>query len=254
MLSLTLRTESTLPVELPGLTPEAVRGKSLGEVERLSILHGREQLPLGELFAVRGETSDSLIELTGDLTHVHCLASGMTEGEFHIQGDVGDSLGAEMRGGLIRVEGNAGNGVGAARPGTTRGMRGGTIVVTGDAGDGVGTKMRRGLIVIGGNAGNLLGHDMLAGTIVVMGGCGAGPGAGMKRGTLCLLGPTTPQLLPSFRYACTSQFAVLELLWRQLESLGLEATERLVSEELDLVSGDLLSLGRGEIFTPASGL
>ena len=42
-------------------------------------------------------------------------------------GNASDWVGAEMRGGLIRIGGDAGGQIGAAYRGSLRGMRGGTI-------------------------------------------------------------------------------------------------------------------------------
>src|SRR4029453_13074316 len=111
--------------------------------------------------------------------------------------------GAEMRGGLLRVSGNAGHLLGAAYRGSPKGMRGGAILVEGAAGNEVGCVMRRGLIAVGA-AGDFAGVMMLAGSIFVLGRLGIRAGAGMKRGTLVTVvrDGDGPRLLPPFPFGC----------------------------------------------------
>ena len=256
---------SSVPVEVEGITPDTVRGKSLAEIEKLEIYHGNRKLPLAELFAVSGDPSDGNMEWEGDLSGVHWigakLASGvmhvagnagrhvgseMTGGEIHVAGDAGDWVGGEMHGGLIHVRGSAGNLVGAAYRGSARGMTGGTLLIDGDAGHELGHSMRRGLLAVGGTAGDLAGFNMLAGTILLFGPCGIRHGAGMRRGTLGFFGPAPP-LLPSFRHACRFRPEALTLLYRKLRSHGFRVPDELVHASYDLYNGDLIEGGRGEI-------
>lgn len=271
MLSLSLKSPTTLPLELSEVTPDIVREKSLAEVKKLKIWHGREQVALAELFSLSGSATDQQLEFAGDLStavgiganmkagKIRILGNagrevglGMIDGEIEVTGNVGDKLGAEMCGGIIRVHGSAGNFVGGARVGSVRGMTGGTILVLGNAGNGIGSRMRRGLIAIGGNAGELAGHNMLAGTIVVLGNCGNNAGAGMKRGTLCLAHGSDAQLLPTFRYACTTRSTMLGMLGRELQSLGFENQLGEANREWKQFSGDFLASGRGEVFVASS--
>lgn len=267
MLTLSLKSHATLPLELSGITPDTVRDKSLAELEKLAIWHGREQLSLADLFAMKGKAADEKLEFSGDLSAAvgagakmksgklyldgHAgrdVGLGMWGGEIEVTGNAGDGVGREMRGGIIRVHGAAGNFVGGARVGSTRGMTGGTILVAGNVGMGVGCRMRRGLIAIGGNAGELVGNHMLAGTIVILGDCGAHAGAGMKRGTLCLAYNNDAQLLPTFRYACRTHSPVLGMVGRRLQSLGFENDVWNANRQWQQLSGDFLASGRGEIF------
>ena len=159
-----------------------------------------------------------------------------------------------MPGGLIRVAGSAGNAVGGALSGSVRGMTGGTILVAGDAGDEVGRRMRRGLIAIGGRAGDLLGNHMLAGTIVLLGDCGLQSGYGMKRGTILLLGTTPPIGLTTFRSAGPTGSPVLPLVGRYLQTVGFVRDLSPFQADCELLHGDFLESGRGEIFCPAVSL
>ena len=272
-MSLTLQYtgQTSIPVEIEGLTPDAVRDWSLAEVERFEIFHGNQKLPLAELFRVTGDPSDGRFDFEGDLSGVHWiganmksgaihihgdagrhLGSEMAGGEMHVHGDAGDWVGGEMRGGLIHVHGSAGDSVGAAYHGSPRGMTGGVLLVDGDAGAEIGRAMRRGLIAVGGAAGDLAALNMIAGTLLVFGACGARPAAGMRRGTVGLFGAERPTLLPTFRRACRMRPTVLNLILRELRDHDFPRGDFPPPTDFDLYHGDFLALGKGEIFLPAA--
>jgi formylmethanofuran dehydrogenase subunit C len=263
------RTQSTVPIEVERLIPSALREKSLAEIERLPLWHGNGQLPLAEFFHITGSAADNCLDFAGDLSSVHRLATGMTEGCVRIEGsigrhlgaemqggcidvmgDAGDWLGAEMHGGLIRLRGNAGDLVGAAYRGSPRGMAGGTILIEGNAGQEVAHSMRRGLIAIGGSSGEFAATNMIAGSLLVFGPCGARPAAGMRRGTLALFGKPAPDLLVTFRAGsiCRPQFMRLYLRW--LAEYGFPDAERWLDADYRMYHGDQLAVGRGEILVP----
>jgi formylmethanofuran dehydrogenase subunit C len=265
-IKLTYTGETPIPVEIEGLTPDWARDKSLAEIERFEIFHGNRKLPLAEMFQVAGDPSDGEFHFEGNLAGVHWIGahmqsgritvhgpagrhvgSEMRGGEIQVHGDAGGWVGAEMHRGLIHVHGNAGHLVGAAYRGSPKGMTGGTLLVDGDGGNEIGLSMRRGLIAIGGKAGDMIGFNMIAGTIIVLGESGIRPGAGMRRGTIALLGDAPP-LLPSFRYACTSRPFVLPLMLRSLREKGMQIDDDLLNADVDLYNGDLVALGKGEIF------
>jgi formylmethanofuran dehydrogenase subunit C len=266
---LSYRAAQGVPVELEGITPDRLRGKTLAEIERLEALCGNRCLPLAELFTVTGGPSDELI-LEGDLAGVHRLGAGMVDGHIEVRGsagrrlgsqmrggqivvagDAGDFAGAELHGGLIRIRGDAGDRLGAAYPGSPRGMTGGTILIEGNVGHDVGHAMRRGLIAIAGNCGDAAGRAMLAGTILVGGDCGARCGAGMRRGTLALLGPRRPQVLPTFTYGRLVAPRYLHLLARYLREQGFRALNAGLLEPLDRWHGDHVESARGELLLRA---
>ena len=266
-LQLTYHAETSVPVEIEGLTPDWAHDKSLAEIELFEIFHGNRKLPLAELFHVAGDPADRQFDFEGNLAGVHWIGAHMRAGQINIHGPAGRHVGSEMRGGeirihgdaagwvgaemhagLIHVHGNTGHLVGAAYRGSAKGMTGGTILVDGDAGNEIGLSMRRGAIAIGGQAGDMIGFNMIAGTVLVLGECGIRPGAGMRRGTIAILGPSPPTLLPSFRYACTTRLQVLSLMLRDLRDKGLPIDESLLQAEVDLFNGDLVALGKGEIF------
>ena len=270
-LRLTYNAQTTVPVEVEGITPDVVREKSISEIETLTVFHGNVKTALAEFFQVSGDSSDEQIDCEGDLAGVHWIGAKMKSGRMHVhgnagrhigsemsggeilvEGDSGDWVGGEMHGGLIRVRGRAGHLVGAAYRGSARGMRGGTILIDGDAGNEIGHTMRRGLIAIGGNIGDLVGFNMLAGTILIFGESGIRPGAGMKRGTIGFFGENAPDLLPTFRFACRYRPDVLSLIYRQRRNHDFSIPENLTTEQFELFSGDLIEGGRGEIFVRAA--
>lgn len=263
---LTYKVETSVPVEIEGLTPDWACDKSVSEIERFEVFHGNSNVPLKEMFDVSGDASDKCMDFEGNLAGVHWIGAHMTSGtvrihgsagrhvgsqmrggEILVVGDAGGWVGSEMRKGLIRVKGNAGHLTGAAYRGSSKGMTGGTILVDGNAGNEIGLTMRRGLIAIGGSAGDMVGFNMIAGTVVVFGECGIRPGAGMRRGTLALLGENPPQLLPSFRYAATYQPPSVKIMLNLIKNQGFHFDENLFRSEFDLFHGDLVSVGRGEV-------
>lgn len=271
MLCLTLRAQTTVPLEVEGITPDRVRGKSLAQIEKLEIFEGNAKCALAEFFTVAGDAGDEIHEWAGDLAGVHWIgtkmASGkivvqgsagrhvgseMRGGEIHVLGDASDWVGGEMHGGLIHVRGSAGHLVGAAYRGSVKGMTMGTILIGGDAGNEIGHSMRRGLIAIGGNIGDLAGINMLAGSILVFGTSGIRHGAGMARGTLAFLGPAAPPLLPTFRRACRCWPDVLPLIYRHLRQLDFAVPAELFTCGYDLYNGDFLNGGRGEVLIRAA--
>jgi formylmethanofuran dehydrogenase subunit C len=273
-MSLTLRylLKTAVPVEIEGVVPERLRDKSLGEIERIDSYHGNRKLPLGELFGVSGDPNDGRIDFEGDLAGVHFIGYRMGNGEIHVHGNAGRHVGGEMTGGRIEVEGNAGdwvggemhgglihiNGsagdlVGSAYRGSKKGMTDGTILIGGDAGGEIGAAMRRGTLVVGGSCGDATGFGMIAGSILVFGSCGARIGAGMKRGTIGLLGPDPIQLLPTFRRAGCFRPLFLRLLLREIARLGFPVDLGLLDDDLLLYHGDLVALGKGEVWMRASG-
>jgi len=270
MLRLSLRVKTTVPLEVEGITPDTVRGKSVAEIERLEIFEGNVKSQLADFFTVTGDPADEIHEWEGDLGGVHWIGakmrsgkiivhgnagrhigSEMRGGEVHVLGDAADWVGGEMHGGLIHVRGNAGHLVGAAYRGSARGMTKGTILVGGNAGNEIGHSMRRGLIAVGGNIGDLAGINMLAGTILVFGESGIRHGAGMKRGTIAFLGKPAPPLLPTFRRACRYRPEIMPMIYRHLRRLDFAVSDELLGCSYDLFNGDFLAGGRGELLIRA---
>jgi len=266
-LSLSYLAQTSVPVEIEGVVPDRLRGQSLAEIERIEIFSGNRKLPLAELFKVTGDPNDGRMDFEGDLAGVHFIGYGMAEGEIwvhgnagrhvggemtggsiKVEGDAGDWVGGELHGGLIRVSGSAGHLIGAAYRGSKRGMTGGTILIGGDVGSEVGAAMRRGTLAVAGSCGDAAGFSMIAGTILIFGGSGIRIGAGMKRGTIGLFGPESLKLLPTFRKAGFCRPLFLRLLFRELAHLGFPADPGLLETNLMLYHGDLIALGKGEVW------
>lgn len=265
-LVLTCHVETPIPVEIEGLTPDWACDKSLAEIERFEIFHGNRKIPLAEMFHVSGDPADQCFQMDGHLKSVHWIGAHMKSGTIRIDGTAGRHIGSEMRGGridvhgdadgwagaemhggLLHIHGNAGHLIGAAYRGSAKGMTGGTILVDGNVGNETGHTLRRGMIAVAGSAGDLTGFNMLAGSVLIFGDCGIRPGAGMRRGTIGMFGQVTPPLLPTFRYSSTSQLLVVRVMLRFLRDRGLQFDEALMDATIDQYSGDLVSLGRGEI-------
>ena len=263
------RTEDTIPVEAEVLRADLLADKTLDEIRRLTVYHGNRSCSVGDCFELDGDPSDGELLLDGDFTRVKQIGQGMVSGRItvrgkagmhlgaemcggmiDVEGDVGDWVGAEMRGGLIRVQGSAGHLVGGSYRGGTSGMKGGTIVITGSAGNEVGCGMRRGLIAVGGSVGDFAGFNFIAGTIIVSGGFGNRCGAGMRRGSIIALGDEEqqPVLLPSFRYDCTYCPQFLPIYLRQLRTWNFPLDPAAVGGQFRRYSGDLVALGKGEVF------
>jgi formylmethanofuran dehydrogenase subunit C len=273
VITLALRAAPTAPLEAERITPDALAGKPVPEIERLPVLHGNDQAALGDFFSVGGQ-ADETIRITGDCSRVKYLGKGMTRGRLEVAGDAGmhvgaemrggelvvrghagDWAGAEMRGGVLRIEGNAGHMLGAAYRGSPRGMRGGAILVRGRAGNEVGCAMRRGLIAIGGDAGDFAGVMMLAGSIFVAGSPGIRTGAGMKRGTIVTYGSGDGRLplLPTFRLDCEYRPTWIMVYLRRLAAWGLVMPARSPRDVYRRYAGDFTELGKGEILQWISG-
>lgn len=265
-LTLTCHADTSVPVEIEGLTPDWACDKSLAEIERFEIYHGNRRIPLAEMFTVAGDPGDRCFDFHGNLSGIHWIGahlkngtvrihgsagrhvgSAMSGGEIHVEGNTDGWAGAEMRGGRLNIQGNTGHLLGAAYRGSAKGMTGGTIIVSGNAGNEVGHTLRRGVIAVGGSVGDLAAFNMIAGTLLVFGSSGIRPAAGMRRGTVGLFGDQQPALLPTFRYSATFRPQFLRVMLRALQNRGLRFDETLVDAEFDMFHGDLVSVGRGEI-------
>lgn len=260
--------ESSLPIEVEGIIPEALVGLSESEIAAREIWLGRKKTALHELFRVQGTcNADATIVWKGNLKPVHWIGANMTSGSVEIHGeagrhvgsrmsggtivaesDVADFAGSEMSGGILRVKGSAGDLLGGNYPGSKFGMNRGTILVAGNAGKGAGQAMRRGTLVIGGAAGKLAGWHMLGGTIIVYGENGEDPGANMTRGTIVLAGRTKPQPRPTFARGGSYQDSMMAMIDVWLKRHDFESGCRLSDIGFQMYHGDLLNGGRGELF------
>ncbi len=134
---------------------------------------------LGTRISALGNQNDKNIIVIGDVGY--SVGINMKNGSMLIRGNAGNWVGAGMTGGKIIVEGNAGEEVGYR-------MEGGTIEVMGNAGDKLGFIMFNGRIIIHGNIGTSVGYEMYNGEILVRGSAGKAVGAGMKNGKITVEG------------------------------------------------------------------
>ena len=101
-------------------------------------------------------------------------------------------------------------------------MTGGLIVIEGDAGDRAGDRMRRGTIFMRGKCGAFAGSRMVGGTIWSELGFGTDPGLLLRRGTL--IGPSVERMLPTFADAGKHDLVILRILSRYMRAtLGARA-------------------------------
>ena len=64
-LVLTQQVETTIPIEVQGITPDRFKDNSNEEIAKLPIWHGRKKLELGEIFKVSGKPTESMTMVWG---------------------------------------------------------------------------------------------------------------------------------------------------------------------------------------------
>jgi formylmethanofuran dehydrogenase subunit C len=268
MVTLRLKEPATIPIEADSICPDLFVSRTVTEIGELPAFYGRRKVTLGDLFEIEGDRSDCVV-VEGDLRHVKKIGLRMSRGrvlvrgnaglhlgaymrggEIVVEGDAADWAGAQIQGGFIRIKGNAGHRVGSAYPGEKRGANRGTIIVEGNAGREVGAKARRVLIAVQGDVGEFAGAYMVAGTVIVLGRLGKRAGAGSKRGTIVALGEP-PDILLTYRYECTIRPVFLRCYLRRLIEWGLPVPKAAVDGAFRRYSGDITSLGKGEILVYA---
>ena len=257
------------PIEVDGLTPDRLASLSEHEIANLPAWAGRRRAHVGDFFQVQGGRT-AVVRIERLTRQVHGVAAQMAGGELVIEGDAGDRLAVEMsaglvdvrggvgdeaavamKGGVLQVGGDAGDRLGAARAGATTGTTGGEIVVRGSAGADAGLGCRRGLIVIGGDAGPGAARSMIAGSVIVLGATGAGAGRFSRRGSLVCVGAV--DVPETYRYACTLCPPHVRLTMTYLNRrYGVGLAPQIVSGRYRRYCGDLMPPGKGEILVWAS--
>ena len=168
----------------------------------------------------------------------------LESGEVTVAGDTGPYAGREMKGGILHIKGSAGAFACAS-------MQGGIAVIDGSAGTCLGHSMRRGVIVVYGEAEGDVLPEMRGGTVILAG--GIAPDArlleGMNRGTVIL--PDERFVPPYFERAADTDLVFLRFLFRQLREQGIQIPEEWLDIPFTRWRGDMVSLGKGEILTPA---
>jgi len=267
MTILTQKIKLPLRVDVSTLVPAALAGLSVAEIEKLPLRLGSQPVHVADVFSVAKGDGERLVFRTQD-TGVEQIGAELSGGEIVVEGDAGIYAGRAMSGGTLRVNGNvgdfagvsksggllwvAGNGgdfVGAALPGRTSGVSGGAIVVEGSVGCRFGDRIRRGVVAALGNAGDFCGARAIAGTIWVRGQVGKAPAQGMKRATVLL--EHAPPPLPTFQDCGVLELPILRLLLPSLDKLagtGLTAKSNFrAHRHLGCIGVD----GRGEVLVLA---
>jgi formylmethanofuran dehydrogenase subunit C len=263
-LRLRLREPLSQRIDMGLFTPVHLVGKQADEIARIPLWLGNQQVDSGELFVIEGKMTDQIViqsesdkldrigaEMIGGNIRVEgnagaYLGCGMQDGTIQVSGNVGLAAGCAMRGGRLELDGNAGDFLGGALTGERQGMRGGTIVLKGSAGDRAGDLMRRGTILIGGDCGDYCVSRMVAGTMVVLGQCGAQAGIAMRRGTLILT--NEPNSLPcTFNDNGRHNLNFLTLLFQSFKDYPTFASLAQKRNQVHRWLGDLSCDGKGEI-------
>jgi len=226
VVKLSLKKANKIPIEADNVNPDNFAGKPAEEIRAFLVWYGNGQCPLGDLFNVEVEGSDSAentkIVFEGDVSRVKRIGQNMSAGEIEINGNVdmhcgsnmkggkivingnADSwLGCEMTGGEIILNGNASYYVGAGYRGEACGMRGGKITVNGNTKDYLGEHMCGGEILVKGDVGLLPAISNNGGKIVIEGNATI-PASEMKNGTVIIKGEVS-DLLPSYKEEGTEE-------------------------------------------------
>lgn len=266
---LKLRAQPALRLDLAGFAPQALAGETPSGVARRTLWHGNERVPIGEFFDVEAMAADGpALLFEGELSRCDGLGRGLDGGHIRVEGDAGDYVGAEMHsgeivvtgsagmlaacemaGGRLEVGGDVGDYAASALPGDMDGMRGGLFIVRGNAGARFGDRMRRGTALVSGDAGDFLASRLVAGTIAVAGAVGAHCGYGMRRGTLIFAGPQ-PEPPPTFAPTGHDVQVIWTLLARSIAAHG-SPFAALAARRPRRFVGDLAADGKGEWLLPA---
>ncbi|MEO8715664.1 MAG: formylmethanofuran dehydrogenase subunit C [Acetobacteraceae bacterium] len=262
---LVLRAAPAQRLDLSPLTPDRLARLGAATIERLPLGTTREMVRVGDVFAVHeGDVATVLIE--GGSERFDRVGEGMRGGALRLEGDAGMRAGRALAGGHVTITGNAGpfaaSGMvdgrieiggdagaflGGPLAGERAGMRGGVVLVRGGVGERAADRMRRGLIVVAGNAQRHAGSCMIAGTLIVCGAAGEGVGTLMRRGTIMLGGLCA--LAPTFVPVGAADQVFHRLLARALAPLCAQAAD-LATAPARRFSGDMAALGKGEVFMP----
>ena len=266
-LVLTLRARPEQRLDLAPLVPHRLAGMVAADIERIELQTTRRRVLLADVFSIRmGDAAQIRIEASCDrldrigheMTGGEIVVEGdvgaragrlMTNGRLTVRGSVGPWAGSGMQGGTFEIFGNAGDRLGGPIAGEIAGMGGGVVVVHGRVGERAGDRMRRGTILVEGDAAAYVGSRMIAGTLVVVGRGGPLPGYLMKRGTI-VLGQKSDGLSPTFIDCGVHDLIAARLLAGFIGGYSARAA-KLFGRPLRRFAGDMATLGKGEIFSPA---
>jgi formylmethanofuran dehydrogenase subunit C len=255
-------------LNVAALTPGKIANLARHEIAALPVGSSKLNLTAGDVFEISGAPGDVVTitsgaatldfagaELDGGTLIIDGDAGAyagrkMSGGRLEIRGKAGNYLASGQTGGQIHVAGSAGDNLGGVIPGDRFGMVGGMVVVGGDIGARAGDKMRRGTVIVKGKTAEGAGTRMIGGTIWAEGGFGPAPGYMMRRGTL--IGPKVERLLPTFVDCGRHDLLMVRVLAKYLkETLGDQAPKAMPLF-VQKIAGDMATIGKGEILLPAA--
>lgn len=265
-LTFTLRQAPDQRLDLSGLTPARLAGRTERDIAAIAVNTAKRRLTVGDVFAIGGSDAAS-IRFLGGSERFDRLGEALDGGAILVEGDVGQRAGRAMAGGTLTVkgaagpfagsamtggtlivEGHCGDDLGAPLAGETAGLRGGTIQILGRAGARAADRMRRGTVLVAGDAGEHAGSRMIAGTLVVGGRAGHSPGILMRRGTI-ILGGGAASTSATFMDNGPADLIVLRLMAKAFAGPPF-AAPLFDGEPMRRLGGDTAVSGLGEIFLP----
>ena len=169
----------------------------------------------------------------------------MRGGLLRINGDAGPRAGEGLRGGALVIDGSAGDHLAAPLPGEPHGLSGGVVRIAGSAGAMAGFRMRRGTILIEGDAGPGAGTAMVAGNLFVLGRLDRAAGALMRRGTIVAAQNFDP--LAVFLPVGTAPQPFLRLFYDAFEAARVSLPPQIRDRAYSRFVGDISMAGQGEI-------
>ncbi|TIP14947.1 formylmethanofuran dehydrogenase subunit C [Mesorhizobium sp.] len=265
-LTFTLVAEPPERLDLSPLTAERLAGIERHDIEKIRIGMSKHGSKVGDIFRVAGNDPLNIV-FEGGSARLDRVAEGMRGGSVRlvgdagahagramrggkltIEGDAGPHAGSGMRGGRLEITGNAGDHLGAPLTGELAGMNGGVLIIRGKAGAFAADRMRRGLIAVLKGSGDHAGSRMIAGTLVVAGGTGEMPGYLMRRGSI-LLDRAPRSLSPSFVECGAPESVFAAIIDRYLITEGI-LKRPLLGNAPHRYGGDNAVLGLGEVLFP----
>ena len=108
----------------------------------------------------------------------------MISGEIVVNGNAGRNACSGMKGGSVRIQGNADDGLCSLPTSMNEGLVDGFIYVRRNVGDNSIIRMRRGNIIIGGNIGSGSCLELISGSIIILGKIGRNFCHNARRGTI----------------------------------------------------------------------
>ena len=110
-LTFTLKAGVTHSIDCRRLTANNLADLSMTEIENLSLLNTKNSSKIGDYFDVSGSDFNHIV-FKNTHQQLDYIGHKMTRGQINIEGDCGNFLGSQMRGGSIICHGNANDRIG----------------------------------------------------------------------------------------------------------------------------------------------